>query len=293
MRYLTYDHEGQPRLGALKAGRVIDLAEASAGALPADLLGLIRAGPTVWEQARAVVEAADATSGRPLAETTLLAPIPRPVRNVFCLGRNYVEHALESARVSGGVQAPPAHPVYFTKATTAVTGPGATVPAHRALTRELDWEAELGVVIGVSGRDLRPERALDHVFGYTCVNDITARDLQAAHGQWFKGKSLDGTCPVGPWIVTADELPDAQQLELICRVNGVIKQRANTREMIFDIVAILVDLSRGLTLEPGDLISTGTPAGVGMARIPPEYLQPGDVVEVEIERIGVLRNVIV
>src|SRR5262249_40223200 len=191
-------------------------------------------------------------------------------------------HAMESLRARGEELKLPAAPIYFTKATTSVTGPEAPVPLRADLTTQLDWEAELGVVVGATARDIPRERALDYVFGYTCVNDLSARDLQWQHQQWFKGKSLDGTCPVGPWIVTADEIPDPQTLEIACRVNGVEKQHSNTGRMIFDVRYILWDLSRGLTLEAGDLISTGTPEGVGMGRTPPEYLRAGDVVEVEI-----------
>ena len=158
------------------------------------------------------------------------------------------------------------------------------------MSADIDWEAELAVIIGRGGKNIPASAAFDHIFGYTCLNDVSARDLQSNHSQFFKGKSLDGACPIGPWIVTADEIPDPQALDITCRVNGVIKQSSNTRYMIFNIPAIIEILSRGMTLDAGDIIATGTPSGVGFARKPPEFLKPGDVVEVEIEGIGVLRN---
>ncbi|MEK7697802.1 MAG: fumarylacetoacetate hydrolase family protein, partial [Pseudomonadota bacterium] len=184
----------------------------------------------------------------------------------------------------------PEYPVVFTKSPTSVTGPGSVVPAHVSVTHELDWEVELGVVISAGGRAIPRAQALSHVFGYTVINDLSARDLQFRHKQWFLGKSLDGFCPMGPAIVTADEIPDPQRLKLFCRVNGVAKQDSSTAQMIFDVATIIETLSRAMTLEPGDVIATGTPAGVGFARQPPEFLKAGDTVECEIENIGVLRN---
>jgi len=284
MRLLTYERDGAPRLGLLLGERVVDLAEASAGKLPADMLELIEAGPEALEQARRLT-GAEADS-RPLGETRLLAPIPKPRRNLVCVGLNYAEHAAES-RVTQGL---PEHPVYFTKPPTAVIGPETPIPWHGHVSRRVDWEVELVAVIGRRGRDIPEEQALDYVFGYTVGNDVTARDLQARHQQWYKGKGLDGFCPLGPWIVTADELGDPQQVRLKLRVNGEEKQNAGTDGMIFGVAKLIAVWSLGMTLEPGDLLMTGTPSGVGFARKPPEYLQPGDVVEAEIDGIGVLRN---
>jgi 2-keto-4-pentenoate hydratase/2-oxohepta-3-ene-1,7-dioic acid hydratase in catechol pathway len=235
--------------------------------------------------------AAETQAPLPLRDVVLDAPL-RPAKNVMCVGRNYMDHAAEIARASGGELNLPDVPTFFTKAPTAIAAPDETLVLSAAVSREYDWEAELGVVIGMRCRDVAEAHALDVVAGYTCVNDVTARDLQRAHRQWFKGKSLDHTCPLGPWIVTADEIPDPQALDIALRVNGVTKQHSNTGQMIFGVKALIASLSRGMTLEPGDVIATGTPDGVGFARTPPEFLKDGDVMEVEIATIGVLRNAV-
>jgi 2-keto-4-pentenoate hydratase/2-oxohepta-3-ene-1,7-dioic acid hydratase in catechol pathway len=265
--------------------------------LPADMLGLIDAGPDAWRHASELCtrfagelsthdlgQDAEAGLAYPADRVQRHAPIPRLRKDVFCLGQNYAAHAAESGNP------PPKAPIYFTKPPTAVIGPGAAIPYPQGLTTRLDWEVELGVVIGLEGRDIAEARALDCVFGYTVFNDVSARDLQFRTSQWFKGKSLDGSCPMGPVILTADEIPDPQHLRLQLSVNGVAKQDSNTGDMIFSVARIIADLSAGMTLEPGDCISTGTPQGVGDGRKPPEYLKPGDVMEAEVERIGVLRN---
>ncbi len=225
-----------------------------------------------------------------LSELQLAAPIPRPRKNIICLGLNYAEHARESAEARGRPPTVLEDPIFFTKAPTTVNGPYGPIVIDPAVSQMIDWEAELAVIIGKGGKNIREEDALAHVFGYTVLNDVTARDIQSRHKQFFKGKSIDGYCPMGPWIVTADELPDPQQLALRLRVNGITKQEANTSMMIFSIPRIIAILSLGLTLEPGDIIATGTPSGVGFARNPPEFLKPGDVMETEIEGIGGLRN---
>jgi 2-keto-4-pentenoate hydratase/2-oxohepta-3-ene-1,7-dioic acid hydratase in catechol pathway len=230
----------------------------------------------------------------PLASLELLAPIPEPRRNLICIGMNYREHAAEGQRARGQPVKMPEVPVFFTKATTSANGPYSDIPYDPAVTAQLDWEVELAVIIGRRGKNIPRDHALDHVFGYTVVNDVSARDLQYSHGgQFFKGKSLDGCCPMGPWIITRDEVPDPHALKLRCRVNGVVKQDWHTGDMIFDIPTLIEWLSRGMTLLPGDIIATGTPHGVGFARTPPEFLQPGDVVECEVEGIGALRNRVV
>jgi len=254
------------------------------------LLELIAAGDAGLAAARQALERG---LRAPLAGVRLAAPIPEPRRNIFCLGWNYAEHSREAAASRSKLEpkALPTRPIFFTKATTTVLAPEGSIPAHLDATAQLDWEVELGVVIGQGGRDIPRERAMAHVFGYTVINDVSARDVQTGHGgQFFKGKSLDGTCPMGPWLITADEVPDPQALRLTCKVNGVLKQQGRTSDMIFDIPATVQWLSQGMTLLPGDIIATGTPAGVGFARVPPEFLHPGDVVECEVEGLGVLRN---
>jgi 2-keto-4-pentenoate hydratase/2-oxohepta-3-ene-1,7-dioic acid hydratase in catechol pathway len=226
-----------------------------------------------------------------LASLRLAAPL-RPHKNVVCVGRNYMGHAEEVARASGRPLNLPSVPTFFTKAPTAIADPGSTLHLSPAVSSEYDWEAELAVIIGTRCRDVPEESALDAVFGYTCLNDVTARDLQRAHQQWFKGKSLDESCPLGPWIAGAEEIGDPQTLEISLRLNGERKQHANTGTMIFSVKKVIAELSRGMTLEPGDVIATGTPDGVGFARTPPEFLKDGDVLEVAIEKIGVLRNTI-
>jgi 2-keto-4-pentenoate hydratase/2-oxohepta-3-ene-1,7-dioic acid hydratase in catechol pathway len=297
MKLVTFDAGNGPRTGLVVDGRVVDIAQETG--LPADMVALIRQGEGALERLRRL-ESSARGGGQQLESVRLLAPIPRPAKNVFCLGLNYQAHidegrAQRGANMPGaaGQPATPEWPTYFTKAPTAVIGPGATIPLHADVTERLDWEVELALVIGPGGVNIPAERAYDHVFGYTIVNDVSAREVQRRHGQqWFKGKSLDGSCPMGPWIVTRDELGKANNLHITLRVNGVTKQDSNTKMLIFDIPAMVAGLSAGLTLEAGDVIATGTPEGVGSARNPPEFLKAGDVVECEIEGIGVLRNTV-
>lgn len=239
-------------------------------------------------RARAITASAEAAV--PLEAVSLLAPIPRPRKNIICLGMNYAAHAIESLRARGLPEKLPEYPVFFSKALTAVNHPGAVVPLMSDVSAQRDWEVELAVVIGVGGKNIPRERALSHVFGYTILNDVSARDLQTRHQQFFYSKSLDGSAPMGPWIVTADEIPDPHNLRLRLRLNGETMQDSNTGDMIFDIPACIATFSRGITLEPGDVFATGTPSGVAMGMTPPRWLQAGDVMECEIERIGVLRN---
>jgi 2-keto-4-pentenoate hydratase/2-oxohepta-3-ene-1,7-dioic acid hydratase in catechol pathway len=293
MRLVTFAPKGGAtlRVGIVRDGRVIDLVAAGGRPPfdPADMLSLIAAG----SQALTWLEgpARKAKKSLPLGKLKLAAPIPRPRKNVFCVGWNYVEHFEESRKSRLHAVEFPAHPTFFSKVPTTVNGPYDPVPAHAGVTAQLDWEVELGVVIGKGGADIREADALKHVFGYTVVNDISAREVQRRHGaQLFKGKSLDGTCPMGPWIVTADEVPDPQALRLTSRVNGVTKQDSSTSYMYFKVSRLIAELSAGMTLEPGDILSTGTPAGVGHARTPPEFMKAGDVLESEIVGLGLLRN---
>ena len=291
------DGEGR-RLGALGAGgdEVVDLAAlaraAGAAPPPADLLALIDEGEAGLARVAGLLERPEAAAAsRPLGDVELLAPLDPPRGNVLAIGRNYAKHAEEAARARGAEVAPP---TIFTKAITSVAGPSADIPFDGAVSEQIDWEVELGVVIGRAGVNIAPERALDHVFGYTVVNDVTARDIQRNWGgQFFKGKSLDGSCPSGPWVVTRDEVPDPQTLRLRLAVNGEVKQDATTADMIYTVAALVSWLSVGMTLLPGTLIATGTPEGVGFARTPPEFLRPGDLVEAAVEGIGALRNRVV
>jgi 2-keto-4-pentenoate hydratase/2-oxohepta-3-ene-1,7-dioic acid hydratase in catechol pathway len=224
----------------------------------------------------------------PIDSVNLLAPIPRPEKNIFCVGKNYAEHAIEM----GSAEDIPEHPMVFTKAPTTVVGHNAQVLAHSEITNQLDYEGELAVVIGKQGYGISREEALDYVFGYTILNDITARDIQEKHKQFFLGKSLDTTCPIGPWIVHHSAINDPNNLNLQTYVNGELRQNSNTSNFIFDIQEIIAVLSRGMTLEPGDIIATGTPAGVGKGFKPPRYLKSGDIIIIEIEKIGSLQNTI-
>jgi 2-keto-4-pentenoate hydratase/2-oxohepta-3-ene-1,7-dioic acid hydratase in catechol pathway len=224
-----------------------------------------------------------ATPAVPLASTELLAPVPRPGK-VVAIGRNYREHADEE-----GVD-PPAAPLVFSKWPSSVVGHGADIRWDPDLTRQVDYEAELAVVIGRTARNVPEEHALDHVLGYTCLNDVSARDLQFGDGQWVRGKSLDTFCPMGPSLVTADELGNPQDLAITCRVGNDVLQDSRTSQMYFPVAAIISYLSRSFTLEPGDVVATGTPAGVGAFRSPPRFLGDGDRVAVEIEGIGRLVN---
>ncbi len=297
MRLATFRDAEGTRIGVVRGAEIVDVGRAAlfAGEEPPpelrDMLALIDAGEDALRRVMALAEQARGEALRPLAPVELLAPIPRPRKNVFCLGRNYAEHAAESLRAIGQEVQLPAYPNVFTKAPTALTGPYSDIPYDASVTERLDWEVELAVVIGRVGRHIAPERALDHVFGYTVINDVTARDIQNKAGvQWFQGKSLDASSPMGPWIVTADEIAEPRDLRLSLRVNGVTKQEASTAELLFDVPTIIATLTRVLTLEPGDVIATGTPSGVGFARTPPEFLRPGDVMETEITGIGTLRN---
>lgn len=293
MKLVTYRGKSGPRAGVLHPGTdtVIDAGTVLGEASGVSLADLVARWDSVGARLAAGVETA-----APLADVTLLAPFPEPARNVMCVGKNYREHSAEFARsgfdASGGAAgAPeiPARPVIFTKSPGSVIGPGDPIDPHAGLTSGLDYEAELAVIVGPGGRGIPADRAWEHVWGYTIINDVTARDLQRDHKQWFLGKSLDTFCPMGPWAVTADEV-DATSLSVTCHVNGELRQKANTRDLIFGIPELIETLSAGITLRPGDIIATGTPAGVGIGFSPPRFLAPGDVVTVEIEGLGTLTN---
>lgn len=296
MKYVTYESDGLEHPGLLTAAGVVDADTLLTGAgLPAagSLTGLIRRLADGSIPAGFFSRPMPAGCRvLPLTAVRLLAPIPRPARNIFCLGKNYAKHAVEvkMTRLSGtGV---PQYPIYFTKIANPAVPDGGTVHFSPRLTRCLDYEAELAFVIGREGRHIDPARAEDYIFGYTILNDISARDVQARHEQWFKGKNFDTFCPMGPCLVGRDEIPFPVELDITGRVNGEVRQHDNTRHFIFDIPTILADLSDGLTLEPGDIISTGTPAGVGAGFDPPRFLKDGDTVECEIDKIGSLHVMI-
>jgi len=301
MKFVTFERDKAQRAGVwLDGDRVLDLA------LAADLTGehldassllaVIRGGEAALNRVKRLVARSGALGDAvlPAAKIKLLAPIPRPSKNVFCVGRNYVEHVKEGEALRGlAGNDMPTVPNFFSKAPTTVVGPDAEVRYPSKLTQAFDYEVELAVIIGMDGRDIAAENAFDHIFGYTVLNDVSARDLQVAHLQWFKGKSLDTACPMGPWIVDKAEVGDPRTLELTFHLNGQERQRATVDMMIFDIPAIIASLSAGLTLEAGDIIATGTPSGVGFAMKPPGLLKGGDIMTCEISRIGRLTNPVV
>src|SRR6185503_1055491 len=231
-----------------------------------------------------------AGDGHRLPDVRVHAPITRPRKNIFCLGRNYKSHIEETARARDVAVKLPDVPVFFTKAPTSINGPYDAVPLDAAITQQLDYEVELAVIVGVRCKNVARADALACVFGYTVLNDVSARDLQKSHLQWFKGKSLDGFCPMGPVVVTSDEFGDPHLKRISLRLNGETRQDSTTANMIFPIDVTIESLSKGMTIEPGDIIATGTPEGVGLGRIPPEYMKDGDVMETEIEGIGTMRN---
>jgi 2-keto-4-pentenoate hydratase/2-oxohepta-3-ene-1,7-dioic acid hydratase in catechol pathway len=293
MRIAAYSCNGREGVGVVQDDRILELA-ATSGSAPKTVRELIAGGEAALTQAREALSKHKDDTGawRPLSAVRLLAPIPRPQKNVFCVGRNYKLHIEEGARARGIEPSYPKVPEFFTKPPTAVIGHQDEVRVSQTVTTQLDYEVELAIVVGKTCRDVTCAEAHSVVFGFTILNDVTARDLQRAHGQWFKGKGLDTTCPIGPWIVTADEFGAPAGHRITLRVNGETRQDSNTADMLFDCDAIIEGLSAGLTLEPGDIICTGTPSGVGMGLEPQVWLQDGDVVEAEIENIGVLRSVV-
>jgi 2-keto-4-pentenoate hydratase/2-oxohepta-3-ene-1,7-dioic acid hydratase in catechol pathway len=287
------DTAAGPRPGVLRDGGVLDLAALS-NRVPPDLLTLVTEGPAALARLGELLDGASAdavrAATRPLDAVRLHAPL-RPGK-IVGVGLNYVEHVEESSRTLDTAKDLPSRPVLFSKPATAVVGPGEPIQHNGNMTAQLDWECELAVVIGRTARRVSRENALEHVFGYSIVNDISARD-QRRSGQWFFSKGQDSYAPFGPAVRTADEVPDPQTLDLGLKVNGEVKQKGNTAHMLFSVAELIADISAGMTLEPGDVIATGSPQGVGAAQNPPQFLQPGDVVEATIEGIGTLRNPVV
>lgn len=292
MRLVTFSDAQGTRIGVHDAASntIVDLSAGSR--LPHDMTAFVALGKNGLQRARRAVKSGE---GRlPRDSVKLHAPFPRPAKNILCVGKNYHDHAREfhasGFDASGGKDAIPELPIMFTKWPNSVIGPGEPIPSANDYTNSTDYEGELTVVIGVGGRNISQKKAYDHVYGYTIVNDATARTLQSRHKQWFLGKSLDGYCPMGPCIVTADEIDDVTQLRLLTKVNGEVRQDAYVSQLIFDIPTLIETLSRVMTLEPGDLIATGTCAGVGVGFDPPRFLKAGDVVAITIEPIGTLEN---
>ncbi len=292
MRFVSFaDDANGVGIGLVdEADRLVDFALDPS--LPRSMIDFIAAGDAALERVRVLLANAPISARRAREDVRLLAPIPRPAKNVFCVGRNYKAHVEEGYRARGTDVAYPEAPQFFTKAPTAVIGPDAAAGLQSAVTAKFDYEAELGVVIGRGGRNIAARDARAAIFGYTIVNDFTARDLQRRHEQWFKGKSLDRSCAIGPWIVHASAVADPQDLAITLDVNGERRQASRTSHMIFSIARIVEELSRGMTLEPGDIIATGTPQGVGYAMDPPRFLGHGDEVRIDIESIGTLVNVV-
>ena len=287
MKLITYRQNGAEHVGALT--------EDGTGVLPLPVPDMNTLIETMTRtDLRSAVAAAERGSALALSDVELLAPIPRPRQDVLCLGMNYLAHAEEAARYSADAfrkERPVA--VYFSKRVSEAGKPDGVIPRHAGLTDRLDYEAELAVVLGRTARDVKAADAADCIFGYTVLNDVSARDLQTGHKQWYFGKSLDGATPMGPVLVTADEIAWPPALEIPCRVNGELRQQSNTSLLITSIGQILEELTAGMTLLPGTIIATGTPAGVGMGFDPPKFLQSGDVVECAIEGIGTLRSTVV
>lgn len=301
MKLVTYrtNVESHARLGVIDNGTVVDVADFGVDMgldFPDRMLDFIDRGPNAVAQLRDALMEADGDWGNalalPLETVTLLAPIPRPRKNIFGIGLNYLDHVTESARALDTDDALPKEPVVFSKPPTAVVGPGDPVRHDGNMTQQLDWEVELAVIIGTTARQTPREGALRHVFGYSVMIDVSARDNRRA-GQWIFSKGMNSYAPFGPCIVTADEIPDPQKLDLWLTVNGVEKQRSNTAKMLFKVDELISDLSRGITLEPGDIIASGTPEGVGAGRDPQEWLWPGDVMEATVEGIGTIRHPII
>lgn len=292
---MTFKLQGRETYGVVHEGDqhvwdVIALAQEKQVDLPTSIIEGIERGDRFKEQVEQLVEWGN-NNGKDqyliaIDQIEWLAPIPKPRKNIMCVGKNYKDHAIEM----GSAADIPEHMIMFTKAPTTVTGHTCDVEAHESITNELDYEGELAIVIGKEGRDIATDDALDYVFGYTIINDITARDLQARHKQYFLGKSLDTSCPMGPWIVHHSKIDNPNNLAVQTKVNGEIRQDSNTKHFIFPIETIISVVSAGMTLEPGDMIATGTPAGVGKGFTPSRLLKSGDEIEITIEAIGTLHN---
>ncbi len=294
MRIATCKYNHQEHLAVIQDDSVF--LPAMSNNWPAEInsmLQMIDSGEESLQQLSKLVAESDQKEWLGLSQIELISPIPRPRQNIMCLGWNYIEHVQETSGKTLEAPKLPKYPIIFTKAASSMNGPYSDIPVDLEVSNKMDWEVELAVVIGKKGQGIAKENALDHVFGYSIINDISARDFQKRHKQFFVGKSFTGACPMGPWIVTKDEITDPQNLNLKSWVNNELKQDSNTQYQIFDVATVIEALSKGMELEAGDIIATGTPSGVGYVRNPPEYLMPGDVVECEVEGIGKISNPII
>ncbi len=295
MKFVTAMIHKESFIGLVHGERIIDLAKAEKeifelSSIPKSLYECIKLGDKFVQHVKQIVDKINEEGSEGflyrIEDVTILPPIPRPTKNIFCVGKNYREHAIEM----GSEEDIPKHVMLFSKAPTTVIGHEDEIDPHLHITNELDYEGELAIVIGQKGKQINEAEAMDYVFGYTIINDLTARNLQAQHKQFLLGKSLDTSCPMGPYLVHKSAVSNPYDLTLTTKVNGEVRQNGNTKDMIFSIEHVISTISQGTTLEPGDIIATGTPAGVGKGFNPPKFLKPGDIVEVEIEGIGVLRN---
>lgn len=297
MYFIKYKHSGTVYLGArIGEDRILNLQPVllELGIATGSLAQVIDLDPASFARIQAYVarHAENADALIDIGDVAVLAPFDQLKKNIFCVGRNYKEHVHEAANARGAQVQMPEYVQFFSKPPTTLNGPYDDIPWDASLTRELDYEVELAIVIGKAGKNIPREAVYDHIFGYTVVNDITARDLQKRHGQWFKGKGLDGSCPIGPVVAHKSDIPDPHALTVHLTVNGEQRQFAPTSMMLFDIPEIVHQLSAGLTLEAGDIIATGTPSGVGFAMKPSGVLKDGDVVEAEVSGIGKLVNTV-
>ncbi len=295
MKFISYIYDGREDYGILDKGSIVPMASLLGHlgkAIPENLLEFIRIYSDSLIKDFEVVLSTEDIEKIPYDDVKVTAPIPSPRRNVFCLGKNYKDHALEMKGFTDVKTDIPEYPIYFTKVADPCIGHMDKVIVPKGYTKKVDYEVELAIIIGKDGKDIPKEKAEEYIFGYTIANDISARDIQTKHSQWFKGKSLDTFTPVGPYIVHKAQIGFPVELDISCKVNGELRQNSNTKHLIFDISYIISDLSKGLTLRAGDIILTGTPAGVGMGFDPPKLLKSGDVVECYIEKIGTLTNII-
>ena len=295
MKLVSFRRGGKLRIGAITAdgSEVVDFAIA-APRLPADMSSFIEAGEKALAAAAKAMTTRKKDARIPYKRAKIIAPIPAPRRNIICVGKNYYEHAKEfdasGFNATAGADAIPADPIIFSKANTTVCGPGDEIPSYLDHSKSTDYEVELAVIIGTGGRGISKRNAMKHVYGYTIVNDVTARVLQQQHKQWFIGKNIDNYCPMGPYLATADEIANIKKARVQAFINGELRQDSVVKDLIFDIPTLISTISKGMTLIPGDIIATGTPAGVGIGFKPPKFLKKGDICTLSIDGLGTLEN---